>query len=57
MFDPPARYRSSGGSPFRYEPVREKTNNLGSEQARSLKFEEEVYYQCSENKGADKARS
>ena len=53
------------------EPVREKTNNLGSypaqhkpactkKIARSLKFrmeeEEGLYYPCSENKGADQLR-
>ena len=47
--------------------MREKTNDLGSDQAlqspkqaRSLKFcikeEEEVYYPCSENNGADQLR-
>ena len=48
-----------------YEPVREKSNNLGvppgptqsSQKGRSLKLcikeEEELYYPCSENKGAD----
>ena len=56
-----------------FEPVREKTNNLGStwsdtnrtvqpqKTARSLKFrireEEGLYYPCSENKGADQLRS
>ena len=51
--------------------MREKTNNLGSDQlqhkpalqsqtTRSLKFrieEEGLYYPCSENKGADQLRS
>ena len=55
------------------EPVHEKTNNLGSDQvdtnqpvqtlrqASCLKFcvqvVEELYYPCSENKGADQLRS
>ena len=50
---------------LKYEPVREKTNNLGSDQVRhkpvctatQAKVEEGLFYLCSENKGADQLRS
>ena len=51
------------GKPTMWFPNRSDTNQAvqSQKQARSLKFrikeEEEVYYPCSENKGADQLRS
>ena len=52
-----------------FEPVREKTNNLGSDTNQAVQSQkmvrgwkfwilkvEELYYPCSENKGADQLR-